>query len=174
MKYFLDQEFIENGKTIELISIAIVAEDGREFYAVNKDLNTYRLFREPWLVENVVPHLPFGRFFSNLPLSWMNSYWLDVPCVMGRDKIREGVLDFVDEKPEFWGYYSDYDWVLFCQLFGRMADLPKHFPMYCRDLKQLIDDRGHVELPKQMVDHHALEDARWIRSAYDALTRLGA
>jgi hypothetical protein len=30
MRYWLDTEFIEDGKTIDLISIGIVAEDGRE------------------------------------------------------------------------------------------------------------------------------------------------
>jgi hypothetical protein len=25
-------------------------------------------------------------------------------------------------KPEFYGYYSDYDWVVFCWLFGRMIE----------------------------------------------------
>src|SRR4051812_11038169 len=34
MKYFYDTEFLEDGQTIELISIGIVAEDGREYYAV--------------------------------------------------------------------------------------------------------------------------------------------
>lgn len=42
---------------------------------------------------------------------------------------------------EFYGYYSDYDWVVFCWLFGRMIDLPKSFPMYCIDLKQTLDEK---------------------------------
>lgn len=37
MKYFFDTEFIEDGKTIELLSIGIVSEDGREFYAESLD-----------------------------------------------------------------------------------------------------------------------------------------
>ena len=45
------------------------------------------------------------------------------------------------EQPEFYGYYSDYDWVVFAQLFGTMMDLPKGFPMYCKDLKQYKDDK---------------------------------
>lgn len=36
MKYFLDTEFIEYQNTIDLISIGIVAEDGREYYAENE------------------------------------------------------------------------------------------------------------------------------------------
>ena len=43
-------------------------------------------------------------------------------------------------KPEFYAYYADYDWVVFCWLFGKMIDLPKGFPMYCRDLKQDLDN----------------------------------
>ena len=39
----------------------------------------------------------------------------------------------------FYAYYADYDWVAFCWLFGKMIDLPKGFPMYCRDLKQELD-----------------------------------
>lgn len=44
---------------------------------------------------------------------------------------------------EFYGYFADYDWVVFCWLFGRMIDLPKGFPMYCRDLKQMFDDKAN-------------------------------
>jgi hypothetical protein len=42
--------------------------------------------------------------------------------------------------PKFYGYFSAYDWVLFCSLFGRMVDLPPGFPMYCSDLKQMLDE----------------------------------
>lgn len=42
---------------------------------------------------------------------------------------------------EFYGYFSDYDWVLFCSLFGKMINLPHGFPMYCIDLKQMLDDK---------------------------------
>lgn len=43
--------------------------------------------------------------------------------------------------PEFYGYYSAYDHVALCWLFGKMMDLPKGFPMYTRDLKQVMDDK---------------------------------
>ena len=41
--------------------------------------------------------------------------------------------------PRFIGYYSDYDWVVFCWIFGKMNYLPSHFPQYCYDLKQELD-----------------------------------
>ena len=35
MRFFYDCEFIEDGTTIDLVSIGVVGEDGREFYAVS-------------------------------------------------------------------------------------------------------------------------------------------
>jgi hypothetical protein len=43
VKYFYDCEFLEDGKTIDFISIGIVAEDGREFYAVSNEFDTRRV-----------------------------------------------------------------------------------------------------------------------------------
>ena len=64
-------------------------------------------------------------------------------------------------KPEIWAYYASYDHVVFCQLFGTMMDLPNGFPMYTKDIKQLCDDLGNPELPKQESgEHNALADAR--------------
>lgn len=78
------------------------------------------------------------------------------------------MLAFVGtDKPELWAYYADYDWVVLCQLFGTMMDLPNGWPMYCRDVKQLCDELGNPKLPEQgKSEHHALADARWTRQAW--------
>ena len=48
-----------------------------------------------------------------------------------------------------------------------MVDLPKGWPMYCKDIKQLCDDRGNPKLPAQeSQEHNALEDARWNKKAF--------
>ena len=39
MRYFYDTEFIEDGQTIELVSIGIVGENGSEYYAVSTDFD---------------------------------------------------------------------------------------------------------------------------------------
>ena len=44
--------------------------------------------------------------------------------------------------PQFYGYYSAYDHVALCWLFGNMIDLPKGFPMYTIDLKQILDEKA--------------------------------
>lgn len=74
------------------------------------------------------------------------------------------------DKPEFWGYYADYDWVVMCQLHGTMMDLPKEWPMYCCDIKQWCDQLGNPQLPEQGKDeHNALADAHWNKLAFDLL-----
>lgn len=73
---------------------------------------------------------------------------------------------------KFYGYYADYDWVVFCWLFGKMIDLPKGFPMFAFDIQQQIEeykiDKNQLlkEVP-QVNCHNALQDAIWNKSAYN-------
>lgn len=158
MRYYLDTEFCEDGKTIDLISIGIVAEDGREYYAVSQEAQLNRV--NPWVRANVLPHLPpYGA-----------------PEWKTRQQIRDDVRSLTagDDAPEFWAYYADYDWVVFCQLFGTMKDLPNRFPMFCMDIKQLAVMKGNPSLPPQESNEHdALADARWNKLAHDRLAKLG-
>ena len=151
MRYFFDTEFNEDGKTIELISIGMVAEDGRELYCVSSEFDPARC--NPWVQQHVLPKLPH-------PSLWMP-----------RSIIAALVLEFVGggdaSRPEFWAYYADYDWVALCQLYGPMIDLPLGWPMYCRDIKQLTDSLGNPPLPEQgKGEHDALQDARWNASTW--------
>src|ERR1700761_5160219 len=50
MRYFYDCEFIEDGRTIELVSIGVVDEAGREFYAVSTEFDPSRAI--PWVRDN--------------------------------------------------------------------------------------------------------------------------
>jgi hypothetical protein len=149
MKFWFDTEFYENGRTIDLISIGVVAEDGREYY-IETGTAPYLASQSDWLKANVLPHLTGHE----LP----------------REAIARDLIEFMGEKPEIWAYYADYDWVALCQLHGTMMDLPKGWPMYCRDLKQWCDTLGNPKLPEpDGAEHHALEDARWARRAWYAL-----
>jgi hypothetical protein len=179
MRYWFDTEFIEDGKTIDLVSIGIVTEDGREYYAVSHEFNAVRLFDNPWLAENVAPHLPWVKLKEGTPLTWVTADKdLSTGLWKQRDQIAQEIIAFCDPeqygKPEVWAYYADYDWVALCQLFGRMIDLPKGWPMYCRDLKQLAVMLGNPKLPEQgKGEHHALADARWNREAHSFLVGYG-
>lgn len=153
MRYWLDTEFIEYPCTIDLISVGIVAEDGRELYLENALAKWQNASQ--WVLDNVRPHL-----LNNSDLNLV--------------QIGRQVREFVgNDTPEFWGYYCDYDWVVFCWLFGTMMDLPDGWPMYCRDIKQWCDELGTPVLPEQTTtEHNALADARWNREAWKFLVNL--
>ena len=55
MKYWMDTEFIERPYTIDLISIGLVAEDGREFYAESSEVDWTKASH--WTLETVRPQL---------------------------------------------------------------------------------------------------------------------
>ena len=149
MKIWFDTEFYEDGDTIELISIGMVREDGKTYYAETR--KAIKLANKTdWLKENVLPHL-WGVYDN-------------------RSQIREQIIKFAGENPEFWAYYGAYDWVVLCQLFGTMMELPKNWPMFCMDVKQLAVMKGDPELPQQKsAEHNALADAIWTKEAWEFL-----
>lgn len=170
MKYFLDAEFHEDGKTIELISIAIVCEDGRELYMENTDYDWSK--STEWLLENVKPNLWGKRGYDSEITRTANQFNRDggIGGIATLMEIARTIARFVDPetygKPEFWGYYAAYDWVLLCQLFGKMIDLPKGWPMYINDIKSFQEVlKPELTFVKPHEDnHHALNDARNIAS----------
>jgi len=125
-----------------------------------------------------------------------------ITFIYGENGGSEEFLPPTNLIPEFYAYYADYDWVVFAQLFGKMMDLPKGFPMYCNDLKQTLDtyikDRWlpdsisymkgmNVDItfdlalerlesldsyPKQDNEHNALDDAKWNKKLYEFLNTL--
>jgi hypothetical protein len=166
MNYAYDMEFIEDGKTIDLISIGIVAEDGREYYAVNADMPIERIRKHEWLMENVVPSLP--------TLSVPDRHWdvlvpilnLSDPTVKPHSLIRDEVYSFLTyggHDPKLWAFYGAYDHVAFAQLWGPMAGLPKPMPMRTSDIAQSLDEfdcwRDRPFQDPSTV-HNALADAR--------------
>lgn len=155
MRYYIDTEFIEAGPhvPIKLISLGIVSEDGREFYVENNDVSHEEIARSPWLKENVLPHL------------------IGYEYAIAHAAIGPAVLRFLgtDARPEFWGYFADYDWVLFAQLFGTMVQLPPHFPHMCLDIRQEMK-RLNVSKPTISNEgslHNALSDARWAKKLHE-------
>lgn len=255
MNYFLDTEFLEGtqktlfGKskpTIDLISVGIICEDGREYYAISKDFNLKEAWNrwqqrtgegdknniEPkyyWLRENVLKpifiELRAKEYaYANQALYRANVYistedlkfnYRTIKRLIKKygktnKQIAEEIKYFVANRPigvkkeqwildydtkdvHFYGYYSDYDWVVFCWLFGKMINLPKGFPMFAFDLQQESDriynlkkeeyiKRGgknfinklsnHLDYPKQTNEHNALSDAKWNFELYKFLKTL--
>ncbi|MGW5173134.1 3'-5' exoribonuclease domain-containing protein [Streptomyces sp. NPDC004082] len=170
-----DWEFLEDGRTIEPISIGIVADDGREYYAVNALLASpgwkgrrlrRRIRKHKWLMGNVIPHLPkpSGDWNLHMPKSWLFNY--RDPAVKSIDRIADEVTDFIrasGSDVELWANYGAYDHVCLAQLWGRMIDLPEGIPMFTNDIQQEARRQGLSwdDLPKQESgEHNVLADAR--------------
>lgn len=185
MKIFYDTEFLEDGKTIMPISLGMVREDGETLYAINEKLlrpakgissrpdDLYaRVCESDWLMRNVVPHLPLvSRDGRELTHKWQSPtggafFTLDPehPAVLPKRLIRAQVREFVlgTPDPELWSWYSSYDHIVLCQLFGKMIDLPEGFPMHTNDVMTLATLAGgrQPDEPKQQGNaHDALADA---------------
>ena len=194
MRIYIDCEFVEDGRTIDLISIALVAEDGREYYAIGDDAwTTQRTVEHPWLAANVIPSLPLemyeqaggmrvattreGRLVEFASRWDWDKDHPDFGCVKPRDQIALDVLKFIraTPDPQLYGWYSAYDHVVLAQLFGRMTDLPDGVPMYTGDLKQECVRLGNPHVPQQESgQHNALADARHNRVIAEFLDQLAA
>lgn len=209
MRYYIDTEFIESfhkpffGKRrhfIDLISVGIVCEDGRKYHAISREYR-YR-DADPWVRENVIVPL----YMSTVHGVARNSFdATNFQYHYGKSNadIANDIRRFFGcwQDQHFWkapeginvyGYYADYDWVLLCSLFGRMIDLPKGFPMYCRDLKQMVDScispyelraigseaaltrlKNHPDYPRPAFPaHSAIADAIWNRDLHQFLLKL--
>jgi hypothetical protein len=148
MRFFYDTEFIEDGLTIDLVSIGVVDEDGREYYAVSTEFDPTRA--GPWVRANVLDKLP-----SPADRAWM-----------GKEAIRRTLLEFLTppharDKIELWAWFAAYDHVALGQLWGAMPALPRELPRFTRDIRQRWEDVGKPLLPAPPADaHDALADAR--------------
>lgn len=195
MRFFYDWEFLEDGRTIEPISVGIVCENGSWYYGVNSDMPIQRIGTHDWLCKNVVPHLPIevgdsdeiseyfrkGLEFSERdPLKFsLDMDDLDVqPLARIAREVEKFFLDNVnghDGDIELWANYGAYDHLRLMQLWGPMIERPSFLPMYTNDLQQLWRAKGRpADLPKQDPEtvHHALYDARHDQVLFNYLAML--
>lgn len=172
MKVTYDTEFLEDGRTIALISIALVREDGSEYYAIVDSMTTRGSALEPTLMDRVVDHYWLRKnVVPSLPITFSESgqwFWdmthPDADKVKPMDQIRQEVLRFLMGTPalSLWAWYSAYDHVALAQLFGRMIDMPIGIPQRTNDIAQEWERLGYPLLPEQPSgNHNALEDARF-------------
>jgi hypothetical protein len=152
MRYFFNCKFepktVDGRFVIDLISIGIVRENGRRFYAEREGFDWSTA--DPWLVVNVKPHLTG----DTEPLS----------------SIRDRVLSFINSaNPEFWAYVGAYNWLCLMEIVGGIPKRPTHWPNRYREIMDLVDAYGlsKSDLPEQIGPaHNALNDAEWGRQAH--------
>ena len=151
MRFFLDAEFGRTAPEVTLVSVAAVAEDGREYYAVSSEFDPLAV--HPWVRDQVLPQLP------------PSSTWKP------RSVIARELEAFFGQDPTWWAWMGGYDHVAVCQLWGEMPSLPRAFPRFTMDVRQLWHHLGRPTMPKQQSGlHDALADARHCKARYDSLS----
>ena len=142
MRYFLDTEF--NGFGGALLSLALVPEDGEEFYATLQS----EVAPLPWVEQNVVP------FLDHVPVGLVS------PRLSRRDAaIALSHYLAIDPEPEILADWPE-DISQFCDLLmtgpGEMVPVPaitfRLFPL-----------GGFSTAANSAVPHNALHDARALR-----------
>lgn len=186
MNIWLDTEFMEKGRTqtVKLVSAAFVASNGKSLYVVITDAPVHEA--NDFVREHVLPYVdlpPSEAFPRSRAASWKRTIG-DITYVRcSRRDAGQVITAWVAEQtksPVFWAWYADYDWVAICQLHGSMVELPSNWPRFCRDVRQLADERRGKDgweayrdkhMPKGLPPHHAFPDAHETRLRHRWLTR---
>lgn len=186
-KVFFDTEFTGLHQNTTLISIGIISEDGRTFYAELNDYDTNQV--DDWIQENVIGNLRFSappegqqehwsqsRIRTNISLHQAWNLEMRGDSKEVRNGLEEWLTQF--DSAEVWSDCLSYDWVLFNQLFGHAFNIPKNVYYIPFDICTLFKVKGidpdinredFAQLPSDPIKHNALWDAKVIKACYDRL-----
>lgn len=168
-KIFWDMEFTGLHQNTTLISLALVCEDGAEFYAEFTDYDRSQV--DDWLQENVINNLYLEVQYQNVTADKIYvkdhtkgvMYWLNV-WLSERGEV------------EMWGDCLAYDWMLFCQLFGGALKIPRNIYYIPFDICTLMNVKNvNPDVSREKYSgtighkHNALHDAHVIQSCYEKL-----
>lgn len=181
MKLFFDTEFTGLHKDTTLISLGIISEDGKTFYAEFTDYDESQC--SDWIRENVTSELLHDK-----PEIWEAGV-ADYQIYGNRTEVVQFLNDWLQQFNDI-QFVSDvchYDFVLLIDLFGTAFDLPKNISPACRDINQDIAIFRDISL-KEAFDlsrevllwedlgtkiagtkHNSLYDAKVIRKIYQGI-----
>ena len=132
-KIFLDTEFTGLHKLTTLISVALVCEDGNEYYAELTDYDENQV--TPFITKEVINKL----FIKDFDLYRDYNPEAKSVTVQGNlDLVKQTLTDWLhkykDEGVEIWVESPAYCWGLFVDIFGGVGYLPKQMGKVPYDL----------------------------------------
>ena len=156
MKIFFDTEFTGLHQKTTLISIGMVAEDGRELYCELNDYDETQI--GDWLIEYVMSGLSNTNRVSIAEL-------------------RLAIEEFIEpyNEVEMWSDCLAYDWVLFCQIWDHAFNIPSKIYYIPFDISTLFKVKGidpdisreeYCGMTEGSRKHNALWDAKVIQKCY--------
>lgn len=187
MKIFMDTEFTGLHQGTTLISIGLVSEDGRTFYAEFNDYDESQC--DEWIKNNVISNLIInGPSDMNFTIVDDHPFSFDMDFSKIQEfEIRGNTRDVRDyltkwleqfDSVEIWSDCLAYDWVLFCNIWDHAFNVPKvvfYIPFDICTLFKIkgvdpdIDREEFSNMTDGQKKHNSLWDAMVIKECYNKL-----
>ena len=193
MKLFFDTEFTGLHKDTTLISIGIISEDERIFYAELTDYDKSQV--DDWIKENVIDNLLLKdkegyyslesesilNFEYEIKKDFYSCYNTEIKG--NTEEVLRDLKYWLSQfdKVEIWSDCLAYDWVLFNDLFGHAFNIPKNIYYIPFDICTLFNIKGidpdisREEFINNSVKgekHNSLYDAKVIKLCYEKLIEM--
>ena len=183
MNIYFDTEFTGLHKDTTLISIGLISEDDKTFYAEFTDYDDSQV--DDWIKTNVIDNLII-KDYGVTKDTWNET------IVKGSKTLIKFYLSMWLSQFESVQLISDvchYDMVLFIDIFGSAWDLPKNVNPSCHDINQdianylEIDEKDAFDTNRERLllyfdeqselpsgdKHNSLYDARVIKELYERI-----
>lgn len=178
-KVFFDTEFTGLHQNTTLISIGLISECGKTFYAELTDYDINQVFHQQHCHWKGIA-CTYNEFVKNSKGLDIKPFgFTDLDNNIGNTtQIRAKLLDWFSqfEEIEMWSDCLSYDWVLFNQIFGHAFNIPKNVYYIPFDLSTLFLIKGiDPDISRKeysgldLENHNALNDAKMIKACYDRI-----
>ena len=187
MKIFFDTEFTGLHKNTTLVSIGMIDENGRSFYAEFTDYDESQC--DDWIKEHVINNLVLAPYYNPNHLFKKLGYMFIYGDKQYVKKSLEEWL-FVYDSVELVSDVCHYDMVLLIDLFGTAFDLPQNVNPACHDINQdiakyyEISETEAFDFSREEIlsnnaiviegdKHNSLYDAKVIKEIYNVIKSHG-
>ena len=150
MNIYFDTEFTGLHKNTTLISIGMISEDNKTFYAEFNDYDKSQV--DSWIQRNVIDNLKYNKKEFNEELH-------EITTVNGNNIFKSRIVGYKDEiKEELYEWLSQfdsvelvsdvchYDMILFIDLFGNAFHIPNNVCPCCYDINQDISKKYNITI----------------------------
>ena len=176
MRIFWDTEFTGLHKDTTLISLGMVADNGKEFYAEFTDFDPWQV--DDWVQEHVLDNL----LFNEVEEPFVRILGAETFVKGDIHHIRTALEDWLNrfDMIELWSDCHHYDVVLLQGIFGGAFSIPDHIYYIPFDISTAfkvygidpdISREAFIDSPISGEKHNSLYDARVIQACYEKLRR---
>jgi hypothetical protein len=196
-RIFFDEEFTGLRQNTTLISIGLISDCGKTFYAEFTDFDYSQI--DDWLRSNVLCHTQVKGILSedmNIKPFFISSNIMDgtttgnITMLGDTDAVKYALAMWLESfgcELEMWSDCLSYDWVLFCDIFGSAFGVPKcvnYIPLDICTLfvaagidpdinrEEFVYGKDEAEIVRKAKKHSASWDAKIIRMCFIRLTKI--